>query len=97
MSDSILSTADLDPRRRKLLFRAWHRGIKEMDLIFGRFADAHLAAMPETDLDEFEMMLETSDRDLIKWFIGEEEVPSVADTPLFRRIAAHALDTQSHA
>jgi antitoxin CptB len=96
MTGSILSTATLDPRRRKLLFRSWHRGIKEMDLIFGRFADAHLAKMEDSDLDEFEMMLETSDRDLLKWFTGEEEVPPVADTPLFRRITAHALDAQLH-
>jgi antitoxin CptB len=96
MSSSILSTATLDPRRRKLLFRAWHRGIKEMDLIFGRFADVHLSDMHDSDLDEFEMMLETSDRDLVKWFTGEESVPDVADTPLFRRIAAYALDGQLH-
>jgi antitoxin CptB len=96
MSGTILSTAKLDPRRRKLLFRAWHRGIKEMDLIFGLFADAHLALMDDGDLDEFEMMLETSDRDLLKWFTGEESVPDVADTPLFRRIAEHSVDTQMH-
>ncbi len=96
MTGSTLSTAPLDPRRRKLLFRAWHRGIKEMDLIFGRFADTHLPDMPESDLDEFEMMLETSDRDLIKWFTGEEDVPDVADTPLFRRIFAHSQDAQLH-
>lgn len=90
MSGSTLSTANLDPRRRKLLFRAWHRGIKEMDYIFGRFADATLPTMPESDLDEFEMMLETNDRDLLTWFTGEVEVPSVADTPLFREIAHFA-------
>ena len=67
-----------------------------MDLIFGRFADAHLAKMDENDLDEFEMMLETSDLDLLKWFTGEEDVPTVADTLLFRRITAHALDAQLH-
>jgi antitoxin CptB len=94
MTGSRISTATLDPRRRKLLFRAWHRGIKEMDLIFGQFADAHLAKMHDSDLDEFEMMLETSDRDLLKWFTGEEPVPDVADTPLFRQIAAHAIHAQ---
>lgn len=90
MSGSTLSTANLDPRRRKLLFRAWHRGIKEMDLIFGKYADEHLPMMEEQDLDEFEMMLETNDRDLLKWFTGEEDVPDVADTPLFRAIAEFA-------
>jgi antitoxin CptB len=90
MTGTTISSGTLDPRRAKLLFRAWHRGIKEMDLIFGRFADAHLAKMHDSDLDEFEMMLETSDRDLLKWFTGEEPVPDAADTPLFRQIAEHA-------
>lgn len=90
MSNSTLSTAQLDPRRRKLLFRAWHRGIKEMDLIFGRFSDAHLAALNESDLDEFEMMLETNDWDLLTWFTGEREIPEIANTPLFQRIAVFA-------
>ena len=91
MSGSTISSEKLDPRRRKLLFRAWHRGIKEMDLILGGYADAHIARMPDGDLDEFEMMLETNDRDLLKWFTNEEPVPDVADTPLFQRIAEHAL------
>lgn len=90
MSGSTLSSATLDPRRRKLAFRAWHRGIKEMDLIFGLFADKHIAKMAESDLDEFELMLETSDRDLLKWFTGEEPVPEIADTLLFRQIFAFA-------
>lgn len=90
MSGSTLSSATLDPRRRKLAFRAWHRGIKEMDLIFGGYADLHIAKMSESDLDEFELMLETNDRDLLKWFTGEEPVPDVADTPLFRAIFAFA-------
>ena len=42
MSGSTRSSADLDVRRRRNLFRAWHRGIREMDLIMGRFADAEI-------------------------------------------------------
>lgn len=94
MTGSTISSEKLDPRRRKLLFRAWHRGIKEMDLILGGFADAQLAAMNDGDLDEFELMLETSDRELIKWFTNEMPVPEAADTALFRRIAAHPLILQ---
>ncbi len=91
MTGSTISSEKLDPRRRKLLFRAWHRGIKEMDLILGGYADAFIATMPDGDLDEFEMLLETSDRDLVKWFTNEEAVPDTADTLLFRQIQAHAL------
>ena len=42
MTGTQRSSADLDVRRRKILFRSWHRGIREMDLIMGQFADAHI-------------------------------------------------------
>lgn len=95
MTGSTISSEKLDPRRRKLLFRAWHRGIKEMDLILGSFADGNIAILDDGDLDEFEMMLETNDRDLVKWFTNEEAVPANADTPLFQRIHAHAMTMRS--
>lgn len=41
------TSADLDPRRRRILFRAWHRGIREMDLILGQFAEAELSALSD--------------------------------------------------
>ena len=42
------------PRRRKLLFRSWHRGMREMDLILGGFADADIAALTDAELDQYE-------------------------------------------
>ena len=86
MSGSTRTSADLDVRRRKILFRAWHRGIREMDLIMGRFADAEIATMPEPDLDEFERLIEVPDRDLFRWITGEDEAPSNYDTAVFRRL-----------
>ena len=58
MSGSTLSSEGLDERRRRLLFRAWHRGMREMDLIIGRFADAHIATLSDAELDEFERLLD---------------------------------------
>ena len=84
MSGSTRSSADLDVRRRRNLFRAWHRGIREMDLIMGRFADAEIGTLSEDDLDEFERLIEVPDRDLYRWITGEDEVPANYDTPLFR-------------
>src|SRR3990167_975843 len=49
--------ADLAMRRRRLRFRVWHRGMREVDLILGRFADAHLAELDEADLSSFEALL----------------------------------------
>jgi antitoxin CptB len=86
MSGSTRSSADLDVRRRRNLFRAWHRGIREMDLIMGRFADAEIGSLSEEELFEFERLIEVPDADLYRWISGEAEVPANYDTPLFRRL-----------
>ncbi|WP_370319178.1 succinate dehydrogenase assembly factor 2 [Oricola sp.] len=80
---------DIDARRRRAKFRAWHRGMKEMDLLLGQYADAHVATMTAEDLDGFESLLEVLDRDLFKWFTGEGPVPVDHYTPLFRAICSH--------
>jgi len=97
MSGSTRSSADLDPRRRKILFRAWHRGMREMDLIMGRFADASIAGFSDAELDEFERLIEVLDRDLLSWVTGEAAVPGNYDTELFRRLKAfHHHDKPIH-
>ena len=97
MSGTQRTSADLDHRRRKVLFRAWHRGIREMDLIMGRFADAEIGAMGEGDLAEFERLIEVPDRDLYLWLTGEAETPSSYDTPVFRRLKSfHTHDAPIH-
>lgn len=88
MTGSTLNSAELDPRRRKLLFRSWHRGMRETDLILGQYADAHIAEMLDADLDEYEQLLEVLDRDILKWVTGEAATPGEYDTPLFRDIIA---------
>ena len=55
------SSEGLDVRRRKLLFRAWHRGLREVDLILGRFADANIEQLTEADLSEFESLMNVPD------------------------------------
>lgn len=88
MSGTAISSATLDPRRRRALFRAWHRGMREMDILLGTFADASLAGLSETELDEFEELLELADRDLLGWLTGEFELPAQHNTPLWAKIAA---------
>jgi antitoxin CptB len=86
-----LAEAELDHLRRKLKFRAWHRGIKEMDLILGHFADAALEGMEEAELLKFSGLLEVNDRDLIKWFTGESEIPAAWQIPLVEKIMRNWL------
>jgi antitoxin CptB len=76
----------LDARRRRLLFRSWHRGIREMDLILGRFADAAIADLSDAELDDFERLMERPDPELYAWVSGEAPVPGEYDTRLFKRL-----------
>ena len=86
------TSADLDPRRKRILFRAWHRGVREMDLVFGQFADNELAGLAEGDLDELETIMAEEDNDLVKWVVGEWPVPERYRTPLFERIISYRPD-----
>jgi antitoxin CptB len=80
------TSADLDPRRRRVLYRCWHRGMREVDILIGKFADAHIAVLDDGELDDLEALMEAPDRDIFAWLIGEHEVPAAFNTPLFRKL-----------
>ena len=86
MTGSTRSSDGLDVRRRRLLFRSWHRGTREADLIMGRFADAHLAELDDTGLDQYEHLLDAIETDLLAWVTGVADVPPEHDTAMFRRV-----------
>jgi antitoxin CptB len=81
----------LDARRRKIYFRSCHRGIKEMDIIFSRFARAVLAELDEAALDDYERMLELPDDMLFAWATGREQVPEELNSPLLVRLLDSAM------
>lgn len=69
--------------------RSWRRGTKEMDLVLGPFADAHLAQMPEEKLALYDVLLEENDQDLLPWVLGQNPAPDhLAD--LLAEVAAFA-------
>jgi antitoxin CptB len=86
MSGTTRSSEGLDQRRRKLLFRSWHRGTREMDLIMGRFADATIDQLAEEEIGELERLIEAPDPELLAWITGEADVPPDYATALFRRL-----------
>lgn len=79
---------EIDMRRRRARFRSWHRGMREADLILGRFADARIEALTEAELEQYEALLDVPDTDFLKWVTGERPVPAACDTALFREISA---------
>ena len=82
------SSSGLDERRRKLLFRAWRRGVREMDLIVGRFADAHIETFDKTGLDDFERLIEAPNAELYAWVIGAKIIPADYDTAVLAKLRA---------
>ena len=91
----ITAPTDPDIRRRRIAFRAWHRGMREMDLILGRFADAELADLSTADLDAFEALMEHPDPEVYTWVSGEEAPSPEADTPFLARLRAFHLSAGS--
>jgi antitoxin CptB len=80
------SSAGLDDRRKRLLFRCWHRGTREMDLIIGRFADAHLETLTAAEVDELERLIELPDIDLYAAISGSKPIPAEFVGGIFERI-----------
>jgi antitoxin CptB len=65
----------IETRRKRLLWRASHRGLREMDLMLGGFAKSHIGQFSEAELDELETIIAMPDQDLLGWILGETPVP----------------------
>jgi antitoxin CptB len=78
--------AALNPRRRRLLYRATHRGTYENDLMIGGFVRENLTSLTETDVDALEALLETPDVDLADWLTGRRPIPPESATAMLLRI-----------
>jgi antitoxin CptB len=86
MTGTTLTSHGLDARRKRLLFRCWHRGTREMDFLIGRFADAHLPAMSDAELDEFERLIDLPDPDLYAALTGARPLPAEFEGAMFERM-----------
>jgi antitoxin CptB len=86
MTGSTRSSDGLDDRRKRLLFRCWHRGTREMDLILGRFADAEIAALADAELAQLEHLIELPDPDLYAALSSDAVLAPEYRTALFHRI-----------
>ena len=78
-----------EARLKRMRMRSWRRGTKEMDLVLGLFADAHLAGLAEAELLTYDALLAENDQDLMAWILGQTSAPA-ALAALLARIAAFA-------
>jgi antitoxin CptB len=88
-----MMTESLDPRRKRLLFRSRHRGTKETDLMLGGFAERHLAALDDRQLDRFEALLDLPDGDLFDWITGRVPPPPAHDHDVMALLISFAKQT----
>jgi antitoxin CptB len=88
VTESTISSAGLDDRRRAAFYRAWHRGMREMDILYGKFADAELAKISDEELEQFERLMDLPDRDVLMFITGEVPTPDNYNNALFKKLKA---------
>lgn len=83
-----LGTMDRETRLKRLRFRAWHRGVKEADLLIGGFFDAHASGWSDAEISLFEMLLEEQDVDIMAWAMGTQPVPPEYEGTIMQALKA---------
>lgn len=84
---------EIEVTRRRLAWRASRRGIKEMDLLVGGFAEKHLPTMTADELDAFTCILDIPDQDLLAWVTRQEQVPPHLESPMLMALLAFRPET----
>jgi antitoxin CptB len=84
MTEPLEAEHETDAFRRKLGFRAWHRGTREADLLIGSFADRHLPDFGPEELAQFQRLLKENDPDIYDWMTGRQPVPPEHDNHVTR-------------
>jgi antitoxin CptB len=84
-----MTIEDTQKKRKRLIFRSWHRGTREMDLIMGTFADSCVESLSAQELDLYDQLLETPDPDLYDWVSGRKDVPAEHLTPVMSMLLEH--------
>ncbi len=77
-----------DRSRERLRFRSWHRGTREMDLLLGRFADAHIGSFTPAQLADYDVLLQQNDPDLYDWILEKKIPPAPLDSGVMRLLTA---------
>lgn len=82
---------DRHTRLKRLRMRSMRRGIKEMDIILSRYADARLESLTPEQLDVYDRLLSENDQDLYQWVTGQAPAPD----PFASLIAGIARDSDA--
>ena len=90
-----MTDLDLQTRRKRVLYRANHRGTQEMDILIGGFVADHLDTLDSGMLDRLEVLMDNEETDLQAWLMGQRDIPETADRDLIKTIRNHKLSQSS--
>jgi len=76
----------LDKLRKRLLYQSQHRGMREMDLVLGGYAEKNVNSLTHQELEQFEALLDFPDQHLYGWFFEQAPVPDGAPQTLVKDI-----------
>ena len=88
-----MTVETLETKRKRLIFRSWHRGTREMDLIMGSFAEANVPGFNEAELDLYEEVLQNPDPDVYDWILGRIAVPANLNNVIIEKLLQHHYAT----
>jgi len=86
-----MNLEQVENKRKRLIFRSWHRGTREMDLIMGSFADSYVKDFSEDELTLYDEILTHNDPDLYNWISGQEQAPANFLNPVLERLIRHTV------
>jgi antitoxin CptB len=89
MTDETITDKNLENKRKQLIFRSWHRGTREMDLIMGSFADQNVHDFNEQELETYAQILQIPDPDLYDWVSGRKKPPANQLNPVLEKFINH--------
>jgi len=84
-----MSLMNLEDKRKRLIYRSWHRGTREMDLLLGTFADKEVPGFTESEMEMFEALLQENDPDPYNWLTGKEEPPANIINDVYEKLKKH--------
>ncbi len=79
-------TKDKKIIKKMILYRLKYRGIKELDILFEKYANKYYNEIDDNDLNELKQLLEIPDLELLDFILNQKEIPSNLKSKTFYRL-----------
>ena len=82
---------NVDNFKKKILYRAMHRGTKEMDLLLTNFVKKYVNSLNEIELCELESLLNIDDEVLYKWYLYNKKNTLIPENSITKKLKEFKL------